>query len=163
MYMHVSACILLFPIYMHCINSMVVSINFIAPSPPFRDDQAVDAHTTRAPAPIQPIRVEGPDLWSQMELVDTMIEQSLVSSTGGARNSECVDCVGGVSEAGWGGLRGVGGWLCCPTVHVPPGGGTKGACQSLCQARRQGGSSSVGCCWWRRGLMVPSWGSDGSS
>ena len=84
-------------------------LNFIAPSPPFRDDQAVDAHTTRAPAPIQPIRVEGPDLWSQMELVDTMIEQSLVSSTGGARNSECVDCVGGVSEAGWGGLRGVGG------------------------------------------------------
>ncbi len=26
------------------------SLNFIAPSPPFRDDQAVDAHTTRAPA-----------------------------------------------------------------------------------------------------------------
>ncbi len=44
-----------------------------------------------------------------MVLVDTMIEQSLVSSTGGARNSECLDCVGGVSEAGRGGLRGVGG------------------------------------------------------
>ena len=42
-----------------------------------------------------------------MELVDTMIEQSLVSSTGGARTRECVDCVGGVSEAG--GLLGVGG------------------------------------------------------
>ncbi len=63
-------------------------INFIAPSPPFRGDQPVNAHTTRAPARIQPIRVEWPDLWSQMELVDTMIEQSLVSSTGGARNRE---------------------------------------------------------------------------
>jgi hypothetical protein len=94
-------------------------LNFIAPSPPFRDDQAVNAHTTRAPAPIQPIRVEGPDLWSQMELVDTMIEQSLVSSTGGARNSECVDCVGGVSEAGWGCC---GGWgvVVRPDCPRPP-------------------------------------------
>ncbi len=43
----------------------------------------------------------------------------------------------------------VGGWgfggggLCCPVVHVPLGGSTEGACQVLCPARQQGGSSSV--------------------
>ena len=46
--------------------------------------------------------------------------------------------VGGVG----GGLGG-GGWLCGPVVHVPLGGSTEGACQPLCPARQQGGSSSV--------------------
>ena len=41
-----------------------------------------------------------------------------------------------------GGLGGVG-WLCGPVVHVPLGGSTEGACQPLCPARQQGGSSSV--------------------
>ena len=39
-----------------------------------------------------PIRVGGPDLWYQMALVDTTVEQSLVSSAGGTRGRECVWC-----------------------------------------------------------------------
>ncbi len=42
-----------------------------------------------------------------MELVDTTVEQGLVSSAREGRNRECVDSVGGVSEAGCGGMRGV--------------------------------------------------------
>ena len=42
-----------------------------------------------------PIRVGGPDLWYQMALVDTTVEQSLVSSAGGTMGRECVKCEGG--------------------------------------------------------------------
>jgi hypothetical protein len=35
------------------------------------------------------------------------------------------------------------GELCSPVVHVPFGGSTEGAHQSLCPARHQGGSSSM--------------------
>ena len=41
-------------------------------------------HHEGAGAP-HPFRVGGPDLWYQMTLVDTTLEQSLVSSAGGAR------------------------------------------------------------------------------
>ena len=41
-------------------------------------------HHEGAGAP-HPFRVGGPDLWYQMTLVDTTVEQSLVSSAGGAR------------------------------------------------------------------------------
>jgi hypothetical protein len=34
-----------------------------------------------------PIRVEGPDLWYQMALVDTTVEQGLVSSAEGTRRA----------------------------------------------------------------------------
>ncbi len=34
-----------------------------------------------------PIRFRGPDLWYQMVLVDTTVEQSLVSSSGGTRGT----------------------------------------------------------------------------
>jgi hypothetical protein len=47
---------LLPPIRSNPTSSLLLLIphNFIAPSPPFRDDQAVDAHSTRAPAiPLQ--------------------------------------------------------------------------------------------------------------
>ncbi len=49
----------------------------------------------RAPAPY-PIRVGGPDLWYPMALVDTTVEQSLVSSG----DHECVRCGGWVPERG---------------------------------------------------------------
>ena len=39
-----------------------------------------------------PIRMGGPDLWYQIALVDTTVEQSLVSSAGGTRGRECVQC-----------------------------------------------------------------------
>ena len=42
-----------------------------------------------------PIRMEGPDLWYQIALVDTTVEQSLVSSAGGTWGRECVLCVEG--------------------------------------------------------------------
>ncbi len=37
-----------------------------------------------------PIRVGGPDLWYRMALVDTTVEQSLVSSAEGTMGRECV-------------------------------------------------------------------------
>ncbi len=56
-------------------------------------------------APHHPRRVEGPDLLCQMALVDTMVEQSLVSSAGGTSGHECVYCVawlvGQGGAAGW--------------------------------------------------------------
>ena len=84
-----------------------------------------------------PVRVGGPDLWYQMALVDTMVEQSLVSSAEGTRGRECVQGVA------WLDRKGERGWLCSPIVHVPFGGSTEGARRSLCQASHQGGSSSV--------------------
>ncbi len=42
------------------------------------------------PAPPYPIRAEGPDLWYQMRLEDTMVGLSLVPKSRGARIRECV-------------------------------------------------------------------------
>jgi hypothetical protein len=94
-------------------------------------------HHEGAGAPY-PIRAGGADLWYQMVLVDTTVEQSLISSAGGDERV-CEMCG---YQARWGG-GGQGGWLCCPIGHVPPGGSTEGACQVLRPARQQGGSSSV--------------------
>ncbi len=55
-----------------------------------------------------PIRVEGPDLWYQIALVDTMVEQSLVSSAGGTRGRECVQCEEGFPRRGQGVEGGMG-------------------------------------------------------
>lgn len=54
-------------------------------------------------------------------------------------------CVQGVMWLDRQGKRAGGGrgWLCGPIVHVPFGGSTEGARQSLCPERHQGGSSSV--------------------
>ena len=56
-----------------------------------------------------PIRMEGPDLWYQKALVDTTVEQSLVSSAardspvpGGTRGRECVQCEEGSQRRGQG-------------------------------------------------------------
>jgi hypothetical protein len=55
-----------------------------------------------------PIRVEGPDLWYQIALVDTTVEQSLVSSAGGTRGHECVQCEEGSQRSGQGVKGGMG-------------------------------------------------------
>jgi hypothetical protein len=82
-------------------------IDLLSPSRPLQSNQAVDAHTSRAPAPPNLIRAAGPDLRYQMGLLDTviMIEQSLASSL--RREwpvdvSACMMC-DGVSWAGGGG------------------------------------------------------------
>ncbi len=62
----------------------------LSQSRPLQSDQAVDAHTARAPAPPDPIRAGGPDLRYQMRLGDTMIEQSLASRRGEVSRRECV-------------------------------------------------------------------------
>ncbi len=49
----------------------------------------------------------------------------------------------GLVRRGWGFGGWGGGGLCSQMVHVPFGGRTEGASQSLCLARHQGGSSSV--------------------
>ena len=54
----------------------------------------------------------------------------------------CVQGVAWLDRQGEG-VGGGRGWLCGPIVHVPFGGSTEGARQSLCPARHQGGSSSV--------------------
>ena len=53
-----------------------------------------------------PIRVRGPDLWYQMALVDTTVEQSLVSSAGGTRGRECVRGEEGSPRRGKGWVEG---------------------------------------------------------
>ena len=113
---------------------------FIAPSHLSRGDQAVTAHTSSVPAPPYPIRAEGPDLWYQMRLEDTMVGLSLAPKSRGARIRECVYVGlvgGGVGGWGWGG------WLCGPVVHVPLGGSTEGARPSWRPTRHQDGSDSV--------------------
>ncbi len=55
-----------------------------------------------------PIRVGGPDLWYQMALADTTVEQSLASSSGGTRGREFVRCEGGSPR---GGKRWMKGWV----------------------------------------------------
>jgi hypothetical protein len=46
-------------------------------------------HRDEGPGSPHPIRVGGPDLWYQMALVDTTVEQSLISSAEGTRGSVC--------------------------------------------------------------------------
>ena len=62
-----------------------------------------------------PIRMEGPDLWYQIALVDTTVEQSLVSSAGGTMGRECVKCEGGSPRGERGGWRDgwAEGWVVC--------------------------------------------------
>jgi hypothetical protein len=54
-----------------------------------------------------PIRVGGPDLWYQMALVDTTVEQSLISSAEGSRGlgRECVRCEDGSRREGKGWMK----------------------------------------------------------
>ncbi len=75
---------------------------FIALSHSTRRLPSCDAHTTRALAPPHPIRVGGPDLWYQMALVDTTVEQSLVSSAEVTRGRECVRVEDGPGSPRWG-------------------------------------------------------------
>ena len=124
----------------HCSHNGCTCIPFIAPSHLSRGDQAVTAHTSSVPAPPYPIRAEGPDLWYQMRLEDTMVGLSLAPKSRGARIRECVYVGlvgGGVGGWGWGG------WLCGPVVHVPLGGSTEGARPSWRPTRHQDGSDSV--------------------
>ncbi len=58
-------------------------------------------HHEGAGAP-HPIRAGGPDLWYQMVLVDTTVEQSLISSAEGIRGSECVRFDDGFPRGGKG-------------------------------------------------------------
>jgi hypothetical protein len=63
---------------------------FIAPSHPYAEaTKLLCPHHKGAGSP-HPIRVGGPDLWYQMALVDTMVEQSLISSAGGEPGDERV-------------------------------------------------------------------------
>ena len=60
---------------------------FIAPSHPHTEvTKLLCPHHEGAGAP-HPIRAGGPDLWYQMALVDTTVEQSLVSSAEGTRGA----------------------------------------------------------------------------
>jgi hypothetical protein len=60
---------------------------FIVPSHPNAEaTKLLCPHQKGAGSP-HPIRERGPDLWYQMELVDTTVEQSLVSSAGGTRGT----------------------------------------------------------------------------
>ena len=127
-------------IYPLCIIVSERHKTFIAPSHLSRGDQAVTAHTSSVPAPPYPIRAEGPDLWYQMRLEDTMVGLSLAPKSRGARIRECVYVGlvgGGVGGWGWGG------WLCGPVVHVPLGGSTEGARPSWRPTRHQDSSDSV--------------------
>jgi hypothetical protein len=75
-------------------------INFIAPSHPHAEvTKLLCPHHEGAGAP-HPIRAGGPDLWYQMALVDTTVEQSLISSAGGDEGVRDVWLVG---KVGWGG------------------------------------------------------------
>ena len=47
-----------------------------------------------------PVRVGGPDLWYQMALMDTTVEQGLVSFVEGTRGRECVHCEDGPQRGG---------------------------------------------------------------
>jgi hypothetical protein len=42
--------------------NLQIQLYFLSPSSPSQSDQAVDAHTARAPAPPDPVRAGGPDL-----------------------------------------------------------------------------------------------------
>ncbi len=80
---------------------------FIAPSHPLAEvTKLLCPHHEGASAP-HPIRAGGPDLWYQMALVDTTVEQSLISSAGGDEGVRDVWLVGKVT-VGWGGWVGGG-------------------------------------------------------
>ncbi len=70
-------------------NHQIRIYNLLHPATPRGGDQAV-LPTPRGRRLLHPIRVGGPDLWYQMALGDTTVEQSLVSSMWGTRGRECV-------------------------------------------------------------------------
>ncbi len=79
---------------------------FIAPSHPHAESTKLFCpHHEGAGAPY-PIRAGGPDLWYQMALVDTPVEQSLISFAGGDEGVRDVRLVG---KVGWGVVVGGGG------------------------------------------------------
>ena len=106
-----------------------------------------------------PIRVRGPDLWYQMALVDTTVEQSLVSSAGGTRGvSACGVRRGsregarvgwrggrGKEESGVGGRRGRGGKT---TAGERRGGGGDAPAKQQGQARSDAGRRPAECSRW---------------
>ncbi len=69
---------------------MEIPKSFIAPSHPWPRLPSCYVHTTRVQAHPNPIKVGGPDLWYQMELVDSTVEQSMISSAGGGAGEERV-------------------------------------------------------------------------
>ena len=70
--------------YITCVCQTTLRI-FHCTQPPLAEvTKLLCPHHEGAGAP-HPFRVGGPDLWYQMTLVDTTVEQSLVSSAGGAR------------------------------------------------------------------------------
>jgi hypothetical protein len=77
-------------IYPHLIQPFYPCRYLLSSNRPSQSNQAVDAHTARAPAPPDPIRAGGPDLRYQMGLRDTVTEQSLASRRGEASRRECV-------------------------------------------------------------------------
>ncbi len=64
--------------------------------------------------------MEGPDLWYQMALVDTTVEQSLVSSAEGTRGRERVWVEDGSPRGahGWDGGMGEGTFFAFPVVII---------------------------------------------
>ena len=73
-------------IHIHTYTYIYIHIHiFHCTQPPLAEvTKLLCPHHEGAGAP-HPFRVGGPDLWYQMTLVDTTVEQSLVSSAGGAR------------------------------------------------------------------------------
>ncbi len=81
-------------------NRSLHSRRFYCTQPPHPEvTKLVCPHHEGAGSP-HPIRVEGSDLWYQIALVDTTVEQSLVSSAGGTRGRECVQCEEGARGGG---------------------------------------------------------------
>ena len=78
----------------HVIIVMSAHIFYCTQPPHAEVTKLLCPHHEGAGSP-HPIRMGGPDLWYQIALVDTTVEQSLVSSAGGTRGRECVQCVAG--------------------------------------------------------------------
>jgi hypothetical protein len=83
---------------------------FIAPSNPTRRLPSCYAHTTSLARGRRIPRVGGADLWHQMALGDTTVEQSLVSSAEGTRGRKYVRVEDGspIGGKGWDGGMGEG-------------------------------------------------------
>ena len=65
----------------------IAKLKFYCTQPPHMEmTKLLCPHREGAGSP-HPIRVGGPDLWYQMALVDTTVEQSLVSSAEGTRGA----------------------------------------------------------------------------
>ncbi len=79
-----------------------VTYVFIAPNNTTRRLPSCYAHTARAPAPPNPVMVVGGCSMVSDGLVDTMVEQSLVSSAEETRGRECVRVEDGSPRGGQG-------------------------------------------------------------